>query len=88
VQIGPAPDEQLSTWLAKLDTVLPVSRLLPEPFDDPPVPSLLIEDLRHRSSRRLDVTDITPQQIRDQIIALRLAAEARVRPSRRSTTAQ
>jgi hypothetical protein len=88
VQIGPPPEKQLSTWLAKLDTVLPVSTVSRGPLDDQPVPSLLIEDLRHGSSRLLDITDITSQQIRDQMTALRAVAEAHVQSSKRPESMQ
>ncbi len=81
VQLGPPSDGHPSDWLAKLDTLLPVSILAFQPIDDSPLPSLLIEDVRHGSSLRLDIADVTPRRIRDQIIALRAAAETRVRPS-------
>jgi len=82
VQVEPTPSGLLSTWLTRLDTVLPVSILPPGSAHDAPLPSLLIEDLRYGSSRRLDATDITPEQLQDQIASLRAAAEARDRRSR------
>jgi hypothetical protein len=82
VQVEPTPSGLLSTWVARLDTMLPVSILPPGSTNDAQVPSLLIEDLRYGSSQRLDATDITPEQLQDQIASLRAAAEARDRLSR------
>jgi hypothetical protein len=80
-QVGPPNEGQLRTWLARVDTALPVSILPIEAIQDmPALPSLLIEDLRYGSRRRLSAKDITPQQIRDQIVTLRATGEARDRP--------
>jgi hypothetical protein len=77
VRVTPTPEESPSAWLAKLDTVLPVSVEPSGPMASLPLPSLLIADLRYGSTRRLNVTEITPQIIQDQIVALRAAAEMR-----------
>jgi hypothetical protein len=74
-QVGPPADPHLSSWLATLDTVLPVSILAPDAIDSMPFPSLLIEDLRYGQSRLLRTEAITAQRIEDQIIALRAGAE-------------
>lgn len=79
-QVGLSTEGRLTTWLARVDTALPVAILPSETMQDmPALPSLLIEDLRYGSRRRLPAQDITPQQIRDQIVTLRATGEARDR---------
>ena len=82
VQVGPPPDRFLIPWLAKLDSLLPISIATPDSTNGAPVPSLVIEDLRYGTSRRLDANAMSAKQICDQIIALRLAAETYDRPSK------
>jgi hypothetical protein len=77
VQVGPLPDGGLRSSLTKLGAVLPISVSPLETMESVSGPSLLIEDLRYRVNRRLDATDMTTDQMCDQIIALRAAAEAR-----------
>jgi hypothetical protein len=79
VQVGPPPDTYLATWLAKLGELLPISIATADAANSDALPSLLIEDLRYGTSRRLDASHINGQQICDQIIALRVAAETRDR---------
>lgn len=79
-QVGPSTEGRPTTRLARVDTALPVAILPSEAIKDmPALPSLLIEDLKYGSRRRLSAEDITPQQIRDQIVTLRATGEARDR---------
>jgi hypothetical protein len=74
-QIGPPPASQRSTWLAALNTVLPISVASPDTSDNVSVPSLLIEDLRYKTSLQVDATGLTVKEICDSIVALRTTAE-------------
>jgi hypothetical protein len=76
VRTGPVSGTELTVWLSKLGTVLPVSIATPDAMNGYSVPSLLIEDLRYGTSQRLDATELTAQSICDQIVALRSAAES------------
>jgi hypothetical protein len=77
VQVDVPADRTPSRWLAQLDTLLPASITARGHADDLPVPSLVIEDLRHGTSSHLGIEGITPQRIRDEIVALRERAEGR-----------
>jgi hypothetical protein len=75
VQVGSQPERQRLNWQLKLDPMLPISIVALETISNLPLPSLLIEDLRYQTRLRLDATNITAQQICNEIIALRIAAE-------------
>ena len=75
VQVGFQSERQPLHWLVKLDTLLPISIAPPETINNLPLPSLLIEDLRYGTRQHLVATNLTPQQICDQMVALRVAAE-------------
>jgi len=76
VQVGSPVDPFPSSMATKLDTVLPISVVASDAFDGVAIPTLLIEDLRTGRTRHIDASAITSQQICDQIVALREAAEA------------
>jgi hypothetical protein len=74
-QIGPPPASQRGTWLAALNTVMPISIASPDTTDNISLPSLLIEDLRYKTSLQVDATGLTAKEICDRIVALRTTAE-------------
>ena len=75
--LGPLSETHLPPWLENLGTLLAVSApsAPSEAGDDYAAPSLLIEDLRYRTSRRLDADELTARRICDEIVALRSGAE-------------
>ncbi len=75
VQIEPQPERAPPNWLVKFNTLLPVSIASPTTGDNLPLPSLLLEDLRYQTRRRLSAANITAQQICDQIASLRAAVQ-------------
>jgi len=75
VQAGRSGHPFPPSSLLRLDTVLPISVLAIDALDGVTIPSLLIEDLRTGRSLRVGASGVTPQEICDQIVALRQAAE-------------
>jgi hypothetical protein len=84
-QVGSPSNSDLASWLARVDTVLPVSMLEQDAIRDMTLPALLIEDVRYGRRRLLDAAAITPQRIRDEMLALRTAAQEPKRLSQSST---
>jgi len=77
VQIGPPPEGHVVSWLAHLDTTLPIAIAPRATLNEMAAPSLVIEDIRTRASERIDASGITAQEICDRIVAL--LAEVRFR---------
>jgi len=85
VQVGLPPEGRIVSWLARLDTTLPIA-IVPRPtLRQIALPSLVIQDVRSGTSERIDASDITAQEICDRIAALHALARFRSQ-SRRSTT--
>ena len=69
VQIGPPPEGRVVSWLASLDTTLPIAIVPRATLDRIAPPSLVIEDTRTGASDRIDASGITAQEICDRIAA-------------------
>jgi len=75
-QVGLPANPDLASWLARLGTTLPVSILPQDAISGVTLPTLLIDDLRYGRRRQLDAAAITPRRIRDEMLALRTAAQS------------
>jgi hypothetical protein len=75
-----APDNLGTLSRVAFDTFLPLS-VVSSGYIGPELPAIRLEDLRSGLSRWLPGTEVTPEFIRDQIVALRAEAGRRVLPS-------
>jgi len=81
VQIGAPPEGRVVSWLARLDTTLPIAIAPRATLDQIAPPSLAIEDVRTGSSERIDASGITAQEICDRIAALHTQVRFRTEQS-------